>query len=101
MSKKGDWVLLRSNILEPGRRAPQVPEDTANVPLVQWVKGRLLEDADIGQEASAYTRTGRTVTGILEQEAPAYHHSFGKFIPELLAAQESIQQAMQGGEDTP
>ena len=94
MPKKGDWVLLKSTILAPGERAPQVPEDTAKVPLIQWVKGHLLEDAQLGQTARAVTRTGRVVEGSLQEEAPAYHHSFGASIPELLAVQEGIRQAM-------
>ena len=94
MSKKGDWVLLKNTILEPGQRAPQVPEDTSRVPLVQWVKGRLVADAQMGQLARAITRTGRQVEGTLVEAAPAYHHSFGQFIPELLEVQEGIRRAM-------
>ena len=101
MAKKGDWVLVQSTILQPGRRAPQVPEDTAGVPLVQWVKGRLTADADAGQPAQVITRTGRLVSGALVEEAPAYRHSFGSFIPELLKVQEGIRRAMWGGEDRP
>lgn len=98
MSKKGDWVLLQNVILQPSERAPQVPEDTKQVPLKQWVKGWLTEDAKIGQEATARTRTGRVIKGTLVEEAPAYTHSFGQFIPELLKVQESIKAAMWGEE---
>ena len=100
MAKKGDWVLLHSVILLAGERAPQVPEDTAKVPLAQWVKGHLLEDAEIGGQAQARTRTGRLVEGILQEVNPSYSHNFGSFIPELMQAQESIKQAMWGGEET-
>ncbi|NLX82247.1 MAG: 2-amino-4-ketopentanoate thiolase [Clostridiales bacterium] len=99
MSKKGDWVLLQNIILKPDQRAPQVPEDTKQVPLIQWVKGWLTQDAQMGQEASATTRTGRVIKGTLVEEAPAYHHSFGQFIPELLQVQESIKAAMWGEEE--
>lgn len=98
MSKKGDWVLLQNVNLQPSERAPQVPEDTKQVPLKQWVKGWLTEDAEIGQEATARTRTGRVIKGTLVEEAPAYTHSFGQFIPELLKVQESIKTAMWGEE---
>jgi hypothetical protein len=100
MAKKGDWVLLRSVILQAGERAPQVPEDTAKVPLMQWVKGHRQEDAEIGSLGQARTRTGRLVTGILQEVNPAYAHSFGSFIPELMEAQDSIKKAMWGGEET-
>ncbi len=96
MVKKGTWVQLHSVILSPGERAPQVPQDTAQVPLEQWVKGWLMEDADIGQEAKAQTRTGRVVTGTLVKENPAFDHGFGAFVPELQAAQESILRASRG-----
>ena len=101
MAKQGDWVLIKSTILQPDQRAPQVPGDTAGVPLVQWVKGRLTADADIWQPAQVIIRTGRLVSGALVEEAPAYRHSFGSFIPELLKVQESIRRAMWGGEDRP
>lgn len=100
MAKKGDWVLLRGTVLLPGERAPQVPEDTARVPLLMWVKGHLREDALPGQQASVLTRTGRLAEGILEEEAPAYAHGFGGFVPELLAVQEGIKAAL-FGEETP
>ena len=100
MARKGDWVLLRGTVLSPAERAPQVPEDTKKVPLMMWVKGRLLEDASLGQPARVQTRTGRLAEGILEEEAPAYAHSFGDFVPELLEVQEGIKAAL-FGEDAP
>lgn len=85
MVKKNSWVRIHSVILEPGERAPQVPEDTKKVPLEMWVKGWLREDAKIGGRATVTTLTGRTETGILLEENPTYRHSFGDFVPELLA----------------
>ena len=38
MVKKGTWVLIHRNILEPEERAPQVPDDTKKVPLEMWIK---------------------------------------------------------------
>ncbi|MDD4080754.1 MAG: 2-amino-4-oxopentanoate thiolase subunit OrtA [Eubacteriales bacterium] len=99
MIKKGTWVQLHSVILKPKERAPQVPGDTAKVPLEQWVKGRLMEDAEVGQTARAATRTGRLVTGALVKANPGFEHGFGAFVPELLAAQESILKA--AGEEAP
>ncbi len=96
MVKKGTWVQLHSVVLKPGERAPQVPQDTAQAPLEQWVKGWLLADAEIGQPAQVKTRTGRTVTGTLVKENPAFDHGFGGFVPELLEAQESILRASRG-----
>jgi sulfur transfer protein SufE len=37
-AKKGDWVQVYRVVLEAGERAPQVPEDTAKVPLEMKVK---------------------------------------------------------------
>lgn len=98
MAKKGDWVTIRSIILKPEERAPQVPEDTAKTPLIQWVKGHLLADANPGDMATVRTRTGREARGELVEINPAYHHSFGAFIPELQQAQDSIKAAMWGTE---
>jgi hypothetical protein len=84
MVKKNSWVRIHSVILEPGERAPQVPEDTKKVPLEMWVKGWLREDAEIGGRATVTTLTGRVETGTLLEENPTYRHSFGDLVPELL-----------------
>jgi hypothetical protein len=84
MIKKNSWVRIHSIILEPGERAPQVPEDTKRVPLEMWVKGFLRQDAELGSVAEVTTQTGRVETGILLEENPTYRHSFGNFVPELL-----------------
>ena len=57
MAKKGDWVLTHSIVLTPEQRAAQVPEDTHRVPLEMWIKGRLTEDAEIGDTVEIVTRT--------------------------------------------
>lgn len=91
MIKKGEWVLLHQIVLQPDQRAPQVPEDTRSQPLELWVKGHLLEDAQLGQEARVRTRTGREVQGILLEAAPAYHHDFGAFVPELMRVGDMVR----------
>lgn len=94
MAEKGDWALIKSVVLKAGERAPQVPEDTARVPLVQWVKGRLESKARVGDTVSARTRTGRVVKGELVVVNPGTTHDFGSFVPELLSVQEGIRRAM-------
>jgi hypothetical protein len=84
MIKKNSWVRIHRVILEPGERAPQVPEDTKAVPLEMWVKGFLRQDAELGAMAEVTTWTGRVETGTLLEENPAYRHGFGDFVPELL-----------------
>ena len=37
MIEKGTWLLIHRNILEPGERAPQVPDDTKEVLLEMWI----------------------------------------------------------------
>jgi hypothetical protein len=84
MIKKNSWVRIHSIILEPGERAPQVPEDTKRVPLEMWVKGFLRQDTELGGVAEVTTRTGRVETGVVLEENPGYRHGFGNFVPELL-----------------
>ncbi len=99
MPKKNDWVRIRSVVLEPGMRAlSALPEDTQRVPLEMWVKGSLTQDAEIGDTASVVTRTGRLVTGTLEEAAPCYTHSFGAFVPELQAAGDALVEFLRGDE---
>lgn len=83
MPKKGDWVRIHSIVLKPSQRAPQVPEDTAKVPLEMWVKGELLMDADVGDTVRVLTSAGRELEGSLLTGGLDYQHSFGDFVPQL------------------
>lgn len=84
-AKKGDWVRIHNIVLEVGQRAPNIPEDTQNVPLEVWDKGFLLNDeANIGDVVQVETYIGRTVEGKLIEVNPYYEHDFGKAVPELL-----------------
>ena len=81
--EKGTWVEISNNVLPANERAPQVPEDTQQVPLEMRVKGFLLAPADIGEDAEIETLSGRHLRGTLAEVNPAYTHSFGPPVPEL------------------
>lgn len=76
-AKKGEWVQILQVVLEPGQRAPQLPKDTSQVPLIRLVKGFLVNDAKLGDNVNIKTVIGRTMTGKLVAVNPGYHHSFG------------------------
>jgi hypothetical protein len=80
----GTWVEIRRIVLAPGERAPQVPEETRRVPLEMRVKGFLVRDAVLGDETEIKTPAGRRLRGFLDATSPAYTHSFGPPVPELL-----------------
>jgi hypothetical protein len=84
-SPPGGWVEIRRTVLEPAERAPQVPEDTREVPLEMRARGFLLNPANLGDEVEIQTVAGRRLHGILSAVEPAYTHGFGPRIPELLA----------------
>lgn len=98
LAKKGDWVKVYNIVLTSSERAPQVPEDTRNVPLEMWVKGFLAEDAKLGEKVEVETITGRKVTGELVEVDPCYDHSFGKNIPELLQIGKQLRGILFGGD---
>ncbi len=98
MAKKGDWVLTHSIVLTPEQRAAQVPEDTHQVPLEMWIKGRLAADAELGENVTVVTRTGRTVQGKLIEVNPRYSHDYGEFVPELLEIGDTVRGILFGGE---
>jgi hypothetical protein len=83
-ARAGDWVRVHGVVLEPGERAPQVPDDTKAVPLEIWLKGRLAADAMIGDEVDITTTTGRAARGTLVEVNPAYELGYGVCRPELL-----------------
>ena len=96
-AKAGDWVQIRQTVLEPSERAPQVPEDTKQVPLLLWVKGYALHDGIKGQEVEIETVTGRLVKGELVEVNPRYTHDFGDFVPELLKIDRQLKEILYGG----
>ena len=82
---KGTWVEIHQTVLPVGERAPQVPDDTRQVPLEMRVKGFLVAPAAIGEEAQIETSTGRQLSGTLIEVNPVYSHGFGSPVPELSA----------------
>lgn len=88
---RGTWVELHQTLLDPGERAPQVPEATQRVPLEWRVKGFLTRDARLGEEAEVNTPAGRLLRGVLRTVQPAYTHGFGAPVPELLAARSELR----------
>ena len=83
VAKKGDWVRIHKIVLSASERAPQVPEDTKQVPLEQWVKGFILSDAEMGDEVEIETVTQRKISGTLIEVNPTYVHTYGNYMPEL------------------
>jgi len=80
---KNTWVEIGGVELQKDERAPNLPDDTKQVPLEMRVKGFLLHDADKGEEAEIITPSGRTVRGMLTGINPEYSHMFGSPVPEL------------------
>ena len=94
MAKKGDWVRIHSVVLKADERTAKLPEDTQKCNLEQWTKGFLLEDAEIGDEVTVETAVGRIEKGTLIDDAPYYDHSYGKFVPELIAIDKQLREEM-------
>jgi len=96
-AKRGDWVEVHRVLLEPGKRAPGVPEDTARVPLEMRMRGFLLEDEAVcGQQVRVRTLAGRVVQGTLVDADPRYTHDFGRPVPELLAVGPELKRLLRG-----
>src|SRR5690554_2595316 len=84
-AKKGDWVEIENILLPAGSRAPQVPVDTQNVPLLEWRKGFLLNDnANLGEDVEIETIIGRRLTGKLSDVNPKHKYDYGDPVKELI-----------------
>ena len=83
-------------LLEPGARAPSLPDDTARVPLEARVHGFLDRDASVGEAAAVTTLLGRRVEGTLLRLQPAPGHSFGRPVRELLAIGTELRARLRG-----
>lgn len=97
-AKKGDWVQISNIILKAGERAPQVPEDTQACDLNMWVKGFIMQDAEIGDTVEIETSIGRKVKGQLCDVNPKYTHTYGDFVPELVQIQHQLREIVFGGD---
>lgn len=95
---EGTWVEIHAVVLAPGQRAPQVPFDTREVPLEMRVKGLLLHDARLGDQAEIRTPSERRLRGTLSAVNPAYDHSFGPPVPALAGIADEVR-AMLEAED--
>lgn len=95
--EKGTWVKIYDVVLQPNERAPQLPNDTKEVPLEMWVRGFLQEDANIGDIVVINTINGRSEKGRLVEVNPHYEHDFGKFVPELLQIGLQLREILWGG----
>jgi hypothetical protein len=82
-AREGDWVEVEVKLLDPADRSKNLPPETAEKPLMMWVKGFALGEAARGEEVSVETLTGRKVTGALSAVNPGYFITYGDPIPEL------------------
>ena len=83
MILKNTWVQIEKIILKPIDRLQTIPDDTKKCPLVMWVKGYLLEDAQIGETIKIRTKTNRIEKGKLIQANPSFKHNFGNYVEEI------------------
>jgi hypothetical protein len=103
----GDWVEVECVLLEPADRSANLPAETAEKPLMMWVKGFAEGRAALGEPVTVETMTGRKVAGKLSAINPGYFHTFGEPIPELqhigkdlraqIAAYRAAESAAEGG----
>jgi len=82
----GDWVRISFTLLDPDQRAPELPAETAKTPYIVHATGRLLEAAQVGQEATIETQIGRRLRGVVTEARPGDWHTFGAMHPELRKA---------------
>ncbi len=87
----GTWVEVHRIVLQPGERAPQIPDDTKAVAFEMRVKGFLAAAADLGAEAEITTPAGRRLQGTLSAVNPAYTHGFGPPIPEISSIGQEVR----------
>ena len=103
-AREGDWVEVECKLLDPADRSKNLPPETAEKPLMMWVKGFALGAAAKDEELTIETITGRRVTGTLSAVNPGYFITYGNPIPELthvgrdLRAQLAAYRAAEGGE---
>ena len=97
VAKAGDWVQIENIILAVGERAPQVPAETAAVPLMMKTKGFLINAfAQLDDEVTITTLAERELSGKLIAIMPKYQHDFGQPQPELLNIGINLRKILRG-----
>jgi hypothetical protein len=102
-AREGDWVEVECKLLDPADRSKNLPPETAEKPLMMWVKGFAQGEAGMGEELAIETMTGRRVTGALSAVNPGYYITYGDPLPELthigrdLRARVAAYRAAEGG----
>ena len=94
--EQGSWVEVHRVVLQAGERAPQVPEDTSQVPLEVRVRGFLMHPAALGDDAEVRTASGRCLRGVLREVNPAYTHGFGSPVAALSGIREELRERLSG-----
>ncbi len=94
MKNKNEWVQIEQTILTPTERAEGLPEETRICPYVMRVNGHLLADAEEGALCEIRTLAGRVLRGRLLADAPAFNHSYGRVIGELIDVRCELRQIM-------
>jgi hypothetical protein len=82
-AREGDWVEVEVELLDTADRSKNLPPETAEKPLMMWVKGFAEGDAGLGEDLTIETITGRKVAGALSAVNPGYYITYGDPIPEL------------------
>ena len=96
MIDKGTYVRIRRTLLKPSERSENLPIETKKVPYKMWIKGYLLDEADLFDIVKIRTITGRIETGRLKEVEPPYKHSYGDFVAEILVMKDIIIKDMYG-----
>ena len=96
MIKKGTWVRIHKVILAPDQRSSKLPDATKKVPLDMWTKGRLVDDARIGDFVKIITKTKRIEEGTLIEVNPTFKHNYGDFVEEILIIDDMLESLMDG-----
>jgi hypothetical protein len=99
-ARRGDWVEIERTILDPSQRSKNLPPETAEKPLLMWVKGFAQADGVLGDEMSVETMTGRRVSGVLSAVNPGYFHTFGNPIPELVHVGKDLRERLSAHRET-
>lgn len=95
MIKKDTWVEIHKVLLNPHERPEHIPADTKRVPFEMRVKGKLLQDAEIGDQVRIETETKRIESGILIKMNPSYTHHFGTYVDSVKKMKDIILSEME------
>lgn len=94
VARAGQWVEIEMLVCQAETRSKELPKDTQVIYYTARIKGYLINEARLGQEATIRSILGRELKGKLLAFNPPFPATFGAPVPELMDVGKELKSLM-------